>query len=284
VRQTGRIGLGSAVCLWLAASASQVGALGPDDAQPPWWAGELAVSTGVDFSHGDYDDPIDTDLWYVPITASYLFDHVPWWPQRWDQLEFSLTVPYLRIDGPGNFFIDERGRDRAERTREEGLGDLLLSGTYIWYPRAGSPWPVAEFGVQWKIPTGDVDRGLGTGKSDLALELDLSRSWGRFTPFVTLGYRFIGDPDEGRLDDAWFASAGIAARLAPRLSTGLSWTWLQSTSPSRPDGHELIAYGVLRLRERLSLSPYVVVGLAGYAPDWGVGLTFRYELPVGMRR
>lgn len=280
MRKSSRVWLGALIAAWATSSPVPARALGPEDVLPPWWAGELAVAAGLDFSHGDYDDPIDTDLWYAPVTATYLFDHVPWWPERWDQLEISFTIPYLRIDGPGNFFIDERGFDQFERTREEGLGDMLLSGTYIWYPSAGSFWPIAEFGVQWKIPTGDVDRGLGTGESDVALELDLSRTWGRFTPFVTLGYRFIGDPDEGQLNDAWFASLGFAARVAPRFSAGLYWTWIEATSPSRADGHELLAFGAVRLHERLSLLPYVVVGLAGYAPDWGMGLTFRYELPV----
>ncbi|MDH3684946.1 MAG: transporter [Myxococcales bacterium] len=284
MRKSSRLGLAAAIGLALVSGASRARALGPEADPLPWWAGDLAVSTGFDFSHGDYDEPVDTDLLYVPVTASYLFDHVPWWPERWDQIEISLTVPYLRIDGPGTFFIDERGFDQAERTVEEGLGDLLLSGTYIWFPRADTPWPIVEFGVQWKIPTGDVDRGLGTGKSDVALELDLARSWGRFTTFLTVGYRFIGDPDEGQLDDAWFASAGLATRIAPRLDAGISWTWLEATSPSRSDSHELLAFASIRLRDRLTLSPYAVAGLAGYAPDWGVGLTLRYELPIRGRR
>jgi len=284
VRKSGRVWLGVAIVFAAVGASLPAHALGPEDAGIPWWAGDLAVTAGVDFSHGDYDDPIDTDLLYVPVTATYLFDHVPWWPERWDQIELSFTIPYLQIDGPGNFFIDERGFDRFERTREEGLGDLLLSGTYIWYPSAGSLWPIAEVGVQWKIPTGDEDRGLGTGKSDVAVELDLSRSFGRFTPFMTVGYRFIGDPDEGELDDAWFTSLGAAMKIAPRFDAGLYWTWLQATSPTRSDGHELLAYGSFRLHDRLSLLPYVVVGLAGYAPDWGVGLTFRYEIPVRGRR
>ena len=275
--------VGSRIVALLGPASVPAAALGPEDAVQPWWAGDLFVSAGFDFSHGDYDDPVDTDLLYVPVTATYLFDRVPWWPERWDQIELQLTVPYLRIDGPGNFFIDELGREGAERTVEEGLGDLLLSGTYIWYPAPGRGWPIFELGVEWKIPTGDVDRGLGTGKSDFTVELDVSRTWGRFTPFATVGYRFIGDPDEGRLDDAAYASLGLAARLAPRLHAGLYWTWLEATSPSRSDGHEVLAYGSFRLNERVSLSPYAVVGLAGYAPDWGVGLTLRYQLPVGKR-
>jgi hypothetical protein len=272
------------VVAWASGSALPSRALGTDEADTPWWAGDLSVSTGLDFSHGDYDDPVDTDLLYVPVTAIYLFDRVPGLPDRWDQFEIGLTIPYLRIDGPGNFFVDERGREGAERTVEEGLGDLLLSGTYILYPRAGTWWPVAELGVLWKIPTGDVDRGLGTGKSDVALELDLARNWGRFTPFATVGYRFVGDPDEGRLDDAWFASLGVAARVAPRFDAGIYWTWLEATSPTRSDAHELLVYGAFRLRDRLSLSPYALIGLRGYTADWGVGLTLRYELPVRGRR
>lgn len=267
-RLTGATWRGVSAAIWLLAASVPAAAEGPAEPENSWWAGDLSLTTGLDFSHGSYDDPIDTDLFYAPVTASYLFDRVPWWPERWDQLEFSLTVPYLYIDGPGNFFIDTRGLERLERTREGGLGDLFLRGSYVLYPRAPSWLPVTELGVAWKIPTGDADRGLGTGEHDVYVELDVSKNFGRVTPFATLGYRFIGDPGGGQLEDAWFSSLGIAASLAPRLQAGVYWTWLEASSPLRHDGHEILAYVALRLSDGLSISPYVLAGLGGHAPDW----------------
>ncbi|MGH8770313.1 MAG: hypothetical protein ACREV2_03910, partial [Burkholderiales bacterium] len=54
--------------------------------------GQLSLGTGIDYSSGDYGADVDTDILYVPLTFKYD-------TERWF---YRLTVPYLRIRGPGN--------------------------------------------------------------------------------------------------------------------------------------------------------------------------------------
>lgn len=251
------------------------------DAPAPWWAGELSVLAGFDLSRGDYGDPIDTTILYVPLTFVYLPDDFPLTPNPWDQVEFAITVPYLRIDGPGDFFVPERGVSELRRRTEEGLGDVFLRGSYIWYPPVDTWLPVSELSARYKIPTADADRGLGTGAGDFILQVDLARSFGRITPSLSAGYRFVGEPPDGTLDNAWFASLGASVRLLPRLSAGVYYDWLQASSPFREDAHELLAYTSFDVSPRVALRPYVGVGLAGDAPAWAVGMTLRWNLPIG---
>ena len=275
-RELGSLTLALVLCA--AALPSPARGAAPD---PPWWAGELTVFAGFDVSRGDYGDPVDTTIFYAPITLAYLPDQLPITPNPWDQFELAVTVPFLRIDGPGDFFVPERGFPQFATTTEQGLGDVLLRGSYLWFPERESLLPVTELSARWKIPTADADRGLGTGASDFILQVDLSRSIGRVTPSVTAGYRFIGEPPEGTLDDAWFTSIGAGVRVSPRLTAGLYYDWFQAASPFRDDAHELLAYASVNLSPRVALRPYAVAGLAGDAPAWAFGLALRWNLTVG---
>ena len=263
--------------------ALQAGA-GPTQAREApetrWWHGELSLASGLDFSSGDYDDLVDTEIWYVPVSVSYLFDSFPLTDYEWDRLELKITVPYIRIEGPGDFFFDRIGDLRLTEAQEEGLGDVVVRGTYLWLPAPRSPLPVIELTGKVKLPTADEERGLGTGKTDYTLQLDVARRFGEWTPFLGVGYRFVGRPPGSRLDGSWFASAGATYRINERVSAGLLYDWFGAATPPRHDSHEVIPYVSLRLSDELSVSPYLVAGLSGHTPDYGLGFSIRYRIPV----
>ncbi len=92
--------------------------------------GTLSLSAGVDYSTGKYGDTSSTDILYLPLAAKYERD-------KWI---FKLTVPFIRVTGPGNVVRDiGRVADRpaGARRTEEGLGDLVLGVTRNIYD--GSP-------------------------------------------------------------------------------------------------------------------------------------------------
>jgi len=51
---------------------------------------QISVSTGFDYSRGDYGESADTEIWYVPFGLKV--EHDPW--------ILRVTVPYLRIRAP----------------------------------------------------------------------------------------------------------------------------------------------------------------------------------------
>ncbi len=250
-----------------------------EEGAPRWWHGDLTIGTGVDWSAGDYGRDEDTDIWYVPFTATYLFDHFPLGSYEWDRFEVSLTVPYLHISGPGDFFLDGSGNELAETSTDSGLGDLVLRGTYLWFPRPGGRLPVVELSGRLKVPTANEDRDLGTGKTDFSLQLDLSQRFGIFTPFAGAGYRFVGTPSDSELRNSAFASVGSAMRLRPGLDVGLLYGWSEAATPDRNDSHELVSYLSFRPRPDVKLSPYAAMGLAGYTANYAFGLSIRYTVP-----
>ena len=156
----------------------------------------------------------------------------------------------------------------------------MLSATYTWFP-LHERWPGWELTGKVKVPTADEDRNLGSGATDFYAQLDTFKTWGRITGFATAGYRFPGDPPDGSLRNTGYASGGASVRLANRASAGAYYSWSAASSSARHDSHELIAFASLRASERWSLEPYGVWGIAGYVPDYAVGLTLRYRMPVG---
>lgn len=257
-----------------------------DEALARWLHGELRVSTGLDFSRGDYGQHAKTEMVYVPFTLAYLFDHFAPSPTPRDQLELKLSLPYLDVDAP----IEAGGRESA---RETGIGDLLIGVSYLYYPEH-TEVPAGELGFRVEIPTADEQRGLGTGKTDYALQLTLFQRYGDFVPFASGGYRFIGkNPPAFVLNSGVTASAGLSWIPLEGWSLGVSYDWRQAISSSvvpsstagdalatTDDGHELTLFGTAPLASWFRLSPYVVAGLTDGSPNFAVGAQVQVLVPV----
>jgi hypothetical protein len=124
--------------------------------------------------------------------------------------ELGVTLPYLSIEssGTGALSIDGAiiGGGTARRGRQSGYGDISF--------RVSRPLPLGEnFPVQArltahaKLPTGA--RALSTGKLDGGAGVELSRSFGTVTPYLSTTYRMYGDTRLVRLRDGWATSAGV---------------------------------------------------------------------------
>lgn len=229
----------------------------------------VGVSTGLDYSSGDYGDPIDTRTWYVPLTMR--FERGPW--------SARVTLPFLSISGPGGVVggadgVEVIGPSSATRTTESGVGDVVLNAGYSIEPWvAAMPW--IDLTGKVKFPTASEKRGLGTGEFDYSLQLDLMKGFGRLTSFGTVGYRFVGDPPDSSLSNTIFTSIGAAWRFNAQWSAGLTYDWRQTASRTG-ESHELGPYLSWKARKNLSVTPYGVIGLSQKAPDYGIGFQTTY--------
>lgn len=245
---------------------------------PPWWAGELSFRVGADWSSGDYDDSDDTDLWFAPVSIGYAFDDFKLTPYAWDQFELRVSSAFLHIRGPDDFFTDgAAGRSRKRRS-DQGVGDTWLRGIYVFLPKPEMPLPVIEFEGKLKLPTASSSRDLGTGKVDGALEATFSRNFGRITPLLSAGWRFRKDPAGTNLRSHATASAGLSFRASDAVHVGLLYDWRDRSAAGRARSHEFVPHATIKLGSGFAVSPYAVWGVAGYVPDYAVGVTFRYRL------
>lgn len=223
----------------------------------------VSVSTGLDYSRGDYGLGADTDILVVPFSVRATLDN----------FTVSASLPYLKIDGPGGVVVGPDGQPLPGVVgipgKRSGLGDTSLGGTYT-FRSSDNPMELALAG-RVKFPTSDSDKRLGTGKTDVKVSADLSYALGDFVPFVTAGYRFLGDPASGELRDGPTASAGFSAPVGRNVVI-LSYDYARSSTPFSEDSHELFGGLSIPVGERFTITGYGVGGLSKGSPDFGVGL------------
>jgi hypothetical protein len=223
------------------------------------------LSLGYHYSSGTYGTSSTTEIAYVPLTAKAEIG--PW--------SIQATVPYLRISGPAGFVEGPSGPIQTTSGQSDGLGDVLLRGSYTLQPHA--LWiPFIEAVGLIKFPTASRGDGLGTGKFDFGLESELFWSVGRFTPFATIGYRFLGSPPGSSLDDVLLGSVGGLYRIIERVQAGLFLDYRQASSAALGERLEVIPFGSWQLNKHWAADLYASAGLARGSPDAGTGLQLAY--------
>lgn len=233
-------------------------------------ASRIGVSTGFDYSSGEYGESQTTEVWYVPFTVKCE------WRSRWI---LRATVPYLRVTSPGSVVTGGdivAVSDAGPRETREGLGDVVIGVTYrLDPPHRVLPW--IDLTAKVKAPTASQKRGLGTGEVDTTLQVDLMKPFGRLTPFATVAFRFVGDPPDADLTDTLSASVGFDWRIAAKLSAGAYYGWRQTASRSLGDAHEIVPFASWKLGGGFSIGPYAEIGLSTAAPDFGAGVSLGYK-------
>ncbi|NQY96643.1 MAG: hypothetical protein HRT82_05740 [Henriciella sp.] len=233
----------------------------------PVQAQTFSISTGAEFTTGDYGGGADTDVFYAPIALGL------------DSGEWSIraSIPYLELSGPGVFLGEDLPlvRDVAAPVRmanEEisGFGDLSLRITKTTRLDAEGKWELDLTG-RVKLPTADNMDGLGTGETDYAASADLIRNVGAWSWFAGGGYRVNGDPEGRDLNDIAFGSLGAVRYTQAGSSWGVAYDYSQAASDGVDDAHELSTWLSFGLTSDVRLQLYGLTGLSDGGPDYGGG-------------
>jgi hypothetical protein len=90
-----------------------------------------------------------------------------------------------------------------------GLGDIVVRGRYYVLDERG--WlPTIAVRGHVKTPTADASRGLGTGRPDEGIGVEISRMFrGGVMAMVDGGYTIIGQPSGVDYDNTWWYDVGV---------------------------------------------------------------------------
>jgi len=229
-------------------------------------AAQTSVGVGLEYTTGKYGAAESTEQLYIPFVVKHEAG-------KWI---FRGTVPYLRISGPGN--VIGGGADRivvpgleSTRRTESGLGDIVASAFYnILDERKGGLG--VDLGVKVKLPTADEQKGLGTGETDYAFQVDFFKPFGATTLFGSVGYRVYGDPPAGELDDVPYGSIGLSHRMSGDASVGVAYDFRPKITPGGSEISELTAFWSKRMTPEWKVQLYGIVGFSDASPDAGAGL------------
>lgn len=228
---------------------------------------QLSLGVGLDYSTGKYGETQSTEIWYLPVTAKV----------ESGKTTFKLTVPYLRITGPGGVVKDlgKIGAGGGAKTTETGLGDVVAALTYAAYENAANGLMLDVTG-KIKFATADEDKGLGSGENDYAVQVDAYKTSGVTTLFGTLGYKVLGDPTGVKLDNVFYGTLGVSRKFSDLTSAGLMLDLRQKSSATGDPQREVTAYVARKLDKQWKAQAYAVKGFTDGSPDWGLGANLTY--------
>lgn len=227
----------------------------------------IGFTTGLDYSTGKYGQPESTTIKYVPLIGKYEYD-------RW---LVKVTVPWLEIDGPGGVTGGESKiiiEDNINKhTHESGLGDIVTSVTYTAIQSAEHKF-ILDAGAKIKFGTASVNKGLGSGENDYALQLDAYKTLDKLTLLSTVGYRIIGNPGDSEytLQNVWYGTIGAAYKINALNSVGLFLDLRQAAWEYNTNIREYTLYYSHRFNPTYSLQSYVTAGDTMSSVDFGAGL------------
>jgi len=238
---------------------------------PDW---HWTANFGVTDTNGDYGTPNNTNV-LLGLTTLSLSN---------DSFKFSASLPYMRISGRGLLVFDANGNPIVINRRANGptdvrtgWGDLTLSASYTIPPAVLADFQVRVTGIT-KLPTGPARRRLNTGEADFGMNVDVSRSFGDWTPFVTVGYLNRGQPAGFTFYDTSSVAVGASYMLRDNLVAVASYDFDSADAPQVTAAHELMGSLSWIQSDKLTLTGYGTVGLSSGSPDMGIGFLVSYGL------
>jgi hypothetical protein len=239
----------------------------------------MFFNAGLGRFSGDYELPETTTMDVLNLSAR-------WYLPRG---EIEVSVPYLRVDGPADIrFVGGQpvavpgqppvdGELVAEGQRtDSGIGDAVLQGEYYLVSGTTSrPWVIGL--LRLKVPSGDEDRGLGTGAADVEAGFGLIQQYGPVHLLADASYTWVGSSDEFELRDVVRIGGGVSTPFGTNDRHN-AYLYLENRTHMvrGSDDRRSLALGVgtaLDQARRLRLSASAFVGLSDTAEDYGMYLT-----------
>ena len=180
--------------------------------------------------------------------------------------------------------------DWISEREHRGWGDSIV-GTKVLLLGETPHRPGLAFSAECKLPTGDEERGLGTGETDYGVRLRTQKTWGRFTLIGNAGYGWLTEPSvpggrEAR-ENTLFLGLGQEYKIGPRTKLLSEILWRTREEPG--DANRLAGNVGIKHRVTDELSIHGAIGgsLREHAiggPELRVYIGIKYELRLGPGR
>ena len=233
----------------------------------------LIATSGFDYSNGSYGTNRNTNV-LIGLTGLGL---------ETGNFRFNISIPYMRISGRGLLVFDAAGNPIIINRRtaiapdvRTGFGDLNLSATYTIPAAVLDDFEVKMTGSV-KVPTASVRKRLSTGEADFGMRVDISRQFGIWGPFLTVGYLIPGKPSTFTLYNTTSVSAGTSIELSDDLVAVASYDYDSASKPLVDASHELFGSLSWFASNRITLTGYGTAGLSSGSPSFGSGLLASYR-------
>jgi hypothetical protein len=234
------------------------------------------------FSSGKYGTDTRTEVLHTPITARRLFADG----------DVTFVFPFTCIWGNGGVTVvngspvrqqriasSAAGRTATSRTAPDssgaagncGMGDIVVRGRYYFLDERA--WlPTIAVRGHLKTPTASVERGLGTGRPDEGIGLEVSRTIaGGSLAMADGGYTAIGKPAGVDYNNNWWYDVGLGQDLAKRVvNLSVFFEECRALVPGLANPRDILAAVSVAGAGGWRLQVSGEFGLSDGAPDHGV--------------
>lgn len=235
---------------------------------------QLTGTFGLQYSNGSYGTTRNTNVLLGMPTLSVATG----------DFQFNVSMPYMRISGRGLVVFDAAGNPIVINRRTSlppdvrtGFGDLNFSASYTIPDDVLDDFEVKLTGST-KLPTASSRRRLSTGETDFGMNIDISRQFGNWRPFLTVGYLVPGKPDTYKLYNTTSVSVGTGLELSDSLVAIASYDYDSASTPLVAASHEIFGSLSWVRSNGMTLTGYGTYGLSDGSPDVGLGLLVSYGL------
>jgi len=245
----------------------------------------FAAGIGAEISHGDYGNNADATVVTLPVLLAFN-------PTTSLDLTLELPMVFLTSKAGSDVVVTQSGgggRGRrggststttttsvSSTATEAGLGDISLSaGWTVLADRDRTPRIRPT--IYLKLPSGDKDRGLGTGTFEGGPGLSVSKWLGDFQLFADSSYILQDRTNSYQGKNYVSYSAGGGLQTTDRLFVSL----YARGSTARAEGADAPFEGRLKVNflqsRRVSWEVYALAGFTDASPAVGGGLLVLYQ-------
>jgi hypothetical protein len=218
------------------------------------------------------DDPetVEYKHWEMYVASQY----------KHDRDQTSVTAPHLEInhgllpDVQVHLIAPLQYVKPEGEASQYGYGDTELGIKYRFIRETQSRPQMATFPII-EIPTGDLSRGLGNGKTQFFLPLWFQKSWGPWTTYGGGGYWFTsGDGNR----DWWLFGWQLQREITKKLTIGAEIYYKSSSMVDIDESKGYTVGAIINFTENHHL--LLSVGQDIYGPNY-LSCYIAYQLTFG---
>ncbi|HKK02178.1 MAG TPA: transporter [Desulfuromonadales bacterium] len=238
----------------------------------------LSAGIGFNYATGDYGTDKTTDSLTIPLEVDF---------SPTQRLGFELVIPYIYQNNSNTVFVNGMRFSTASTSRrmrpgfnlgqsQSGLGDITLTTRYALLPETATQ-PLVSTLLYLQFPTGDENKGLGTGELAAGPGLSVSKWFQQWNLYGETRYIFQGSNSDIGLKDYLTLDGEVAYAVNRFLLPSIA-LWY-ATAPS-DDSSDLLE-ARLKIKYKISgdllAQGYLLKGLSNSSADFGLGASISYS-------
>ena len=249
------------------------------------------------YSSGNYGSNTTSTFFYAPLSIRRLFKDgdvtlvIPFVTATTDGRATLVGGNPVRVDnsGPGSSSNAGcsnsgpgkgsclTGRAQGQKVTTAGIGDIILRGRY--YIIEEKDWiPLIAVTGRLKLPTASASEGLGTGKMDEGVGMEVSKLLGdKWITFLDGGFNVIGRPDGLSLRNQWWYDIGAGYYVTKYLMTSVYFEEYRSLVSDSVNIRDLFFGANYTASAAWRFNGGVTVGVSNGAPDYALSLGTSYR-------